>query len=128
MEVEELNDERKRQKLSVVELAERANLPKATVEKILFGIVKHPRIDTMRAIESALGLDKTSVELSDEDKALGAQEVPLFPLSEEEQDLLELRSEIIRLKGEDFWKSLEVMLQAIAKEKNNTAGAVLRKE
>lgn len=88
----------------------------STIKKVFAGISKYPRIDTMQAIENALGLT-SHVELSDEDKALGAQEVLLFPLSEEEQDLLELRSEIIRLKGEDFWKSLEVMLQAIAKDK-----------
>lgn len=56
MEVEELNEERKRQKLSVAELAEKANLPKGTVEKVLFGVVKNPRIDTMQAINRALGL------------------------------------------------------------------------
>lgn len=57
MDVSDINNERKRQKLSVAELAEKANLPKGTVEKILFGIVKNPRIDTMEAIEKALGLD-----------------------------------------------------------------------
>lgn len=56
MKVEELNEVRKRQKLSVAELAEKANLPKGTVEKVLFGVVKNPRIDTMQAIERALGL------------------------------------------------------------------------
>lgn len=57
MNIENINEERKRQHLSVAELALKANLPKGTVEKILFGIVKHPRIDTMQAIEKALGLD-----------------------------------------------------------------------
>lgn len=60
MGVEELNEERKRQKLSVAELAAKANLPKGTVEKVLFGIVKNPRIDTMEAIERALGINEKS--------------------------------------------------------------------
>lgn len=60
MNVEDLNNERKRQHLSVAELAEKANLPKGTVEKILFGIVKNPRIDTMQSIERALGIDEKS--------------------------------------------------------------------
>lgn len=64
MNVEELNSERKRQKLSVSELAEKANLPKGTVEKVLFGIVKNPRIDTMQAIEKALGLDSPAITAS----------------------------------------------------------------
>lgn len=54
MKAEKLNKERKRQKLSIAELANKANLPKGTVEKILFGIVKNSRIDTMEAIERAL--------------------------------------------------------------------------
>lgn len=58
MDINDINTERKRQHLSVAELAEKANLPKGTVEKILFGIVKNPRIDTMQAIERALGVNK----------------------------------------------------------------------
>ena len=50
MEVEKLNDERKRQKLSVAELAVKAGLAQSTVEKILFGVVKNPRNDTMQAL------------------------------------------------------------------------------
>ena len=56
MNIEELNRVRKQQGLSIDELAKRSNLPKSTIEKVLFGIVKHPRIDTMQAIEEALGL------------------------------------------------------------------------
>lgn len=75
MTTEQINEERKKQKMSVAELAEKANLPKGTVEKILFGIVKHPRIDTMEAIEKALGLNKPNADdnaplLTDKEKAL----------------------------------------------------------
>ena len=69
MNIETLNEERKNRGLSVDELAEKAGLPKSTIEKILFGIVKHPRIDTVQAIERALGLNKSAipneVELND---------------------------------------------------------------
>lgn len=54
MNVESINEERKRQGLSIKELSEKAKLPQSTVEKVLFGIVKHPRIDTIQAIEQAL--------------------------------------------------------------------------
>lgn len=66
MNVEQINDERKRQKLSIAELANKANLPKSTVEKILFGIVKHPRVDTLTAIEHALELNKINPALKSE--------------------------------------------------------------
>ncbi len=58
MDIKTLNEERKRLGLSVEELAERAGLPKSTLEKILFGVVKNPRIDTVQAIERVLGLDE----------------------------------------------------------------------
>lgn len=60
MDGKQLNEERKRQKISIAELAQRANLPKATIEKVLFGIVQNPRIDTMEAIERALGIESST--------------------------------------------------------------------
>lgn len=56
MNIEEINQIRKDKGISVEELALLSKLPKSTVEKVLFGIVKHPRIDTMQAIERALGI------------------------------------------------------------------------
>lgn len=60
MDIRNLNEERKKRNLSVAELAEKANLPKGTIEKILFGIVKNPRLDTVQAIERALCVDTSS--------------------------------------------------------------------
>lgn len=57
LSIEEINEERKRQKISVPELARRAGLPQSTVEKVLFKIVKNPRLDTVQAIERALGIN-----------------------------------------------------------------------
>ena len=65
MDIKKLNEERKRLKLSVEELADRAGLPKSTLEKILFGIVKNPRLDTVEAIERALGLQNETSQLFD---------------------------------------------------------------
>lgn len=82
MNVEEMNKIRKLQGLSIDELSKKAGLPKSTVEKVLFGVVKHPRIDTMQAIERALEIDEekptskktttpaTADEYSDEEKRL----------------------------------------------------------
>lgn len=58
MLIEELNEERKRQGLSVEELAEKSNLPKSTVEKVIFGVTKDPRKSTIDAIKRALGLSE----------------------------------------------------------------------
>ena len=93
MDILDINAERKRQHLSVGELAEKANLPKGTVEKILFGIVKNPRIDTMQAIERALGVDKIKKDpvIQDEVEIDDMYPIPLLgrvvagkPLEEQE--------------------------------------------
>ncbi len=92
MNIKLLNEERKKQKLTVNELAEKANLPKSTIEKILFGIVKNPRLDTVQAIERALGLSWT-----DEEKAMGVGTHAIV-LSEEDAyrlNLLAKREELL---------------------------------
>lgn len=58
MDAKRLNDKRKELKMSIEALAVKSNLPKSTVEKILFGITENPRYDTIHAIKQALGLDQ----------------------------------------------------------------------
>lgn len=106
MEVEKLNDERKRQGMSVAELAQKANLAQGTVEKVLFGIVKHPRIDTMQAIERALGLSEWTAE----EKAEGVGNHAVV-LSADEWDWLELRNEILEVGGQEYLNSLTTLIQ-----------------
>lgn len=60
MDIEKLNEERKKLGLSVEELANLAGLPKSTIEKILFGVVKNPRLDTVQAIGRVLRIDEKS--------------------------------------------------------------------
>lgn len=64
LSIDEINNERKRQNLSVPALAKLANLPQSTVEKILFKVVKNPRLDTVQALERALGIS-TETEQAD---------------------------------------------------------------
>lgn len=60
MSVEELREERKRKKITFKELSLRSGIPIRTLENILSGHTPHPRIDTMQAIEKALGLADSS--------------------------------------------------------------------
>ncbi len=115
MEVEQLNNERKRQKLSVAELAIKAGLAKSTVEKILFGVVKNPRNDTMQALERALGLSEQN--WTEEEKAAGVGRHPTY-LSEDEINWLELRSEILRIHGEKYLSALITTLEALTNKQN----------
>lgn len=96
MEVSKLNEERKRQNLSVSELAQRANLPKGTVEKVLFGVVQNPRIDTMQAIERALGI---SDGWTAADRAAGVVERMSVPITADEDEILTLLREVEEKKG-----------------------------
>lgn len=109
MDISNLNEARKKAGLSIEELANRAKLPKSTVEKILFGVVKYPRIDTMQAIEAALELNTSPLQWTDEEKAAGVGAHGTI-LSNEEWDWLELRSAIIEAKGE---KGLHAILTII---------------
>lgn len=85
MDISIINEERKRQGLSIEELANLANLPKSTVEKIIFGIVKHPRIDTLDALEKALGINE---------KTPSAEDVP--------EDVKELFNLIMQMTEEEI--------------------------
>lgn len=91
--IEEINEERKRQGLSIKELAERANIPKSTVEKILFKITKHPRIDTLQALRSALGLSNEEPEYT-----------------EDEKELFELIGQLTDEEAQEMWSFLEYLI------------------
>lgn len=56
MDIENIKQEMKRKKITQIELAKISNVPLQTVKYILTGRTPHPRIDTMQAIEKALGL------------------------------------------------------------------------
>lgn len=47
---------KKQKKLTIEDIAKEANLPKGSVQNIFAGYVPNPRVDTVQAIERALGL------------------------------------------------------------------------
>lgn len=51
---------KKQKGLTIADIAERANLPKGSVQNIFAGYVPNPRVDTVEAIERALGLNEKS--------------------------------------------------------------------
>ena len=108
MVTKQLNEIRKNAGISIEELSIRANLPKSTVEKILFGVVKHPRVDTLQAIERALGLAPT---FTDEERALGAGQEKTV-LSPEEWEWLEQMEELKQKKGAIAVKVIQDMIRA----------------
>ena len=62
MTIEEIKKYMKENRISQVQLAEKSGIPLQTLRKIFSGLTPHPRIDTMQAIETALGLNKKATE------------------------------------------------------------------
>lgn len=76
MDIQDIKKYMKTNKITYDELAARSKLSISTIKKIFSGVSQYPRIDTMQAIERALGLDN---------------EIPTIPdytPSEEEKQLL----------------------------------------
>ena len=115
MNLEALKAAKKKAGLTIAQIAERANLPKGTVQNIFCGYVPNPRSDTLQTIEQALGLK--DMYWTDEERVQGVGQHPIT-LSAEEWDWLELRSELIRTMGEDYQKTVKKMLEEIVKKNN----------
>lgn len=56
MEIAELKQYLKSRGMTYKDLAEKCNVPESTLKNLFSGATKHPRIDTMQAIERALGI------------------------------------------------------------------------
>jgi transcriptional regulator with XRE-family HTH domain len=71
MDIEYLKQVKKEKKMKLQEISDLSGIPKRTVDGIFSGKTKNPRIDTMQAIERALGLnEKSPPKLSEEEKEL----------------------------------------------------------
>ncbi len=114
MNILEIKNFMKKKHISQIELAEKSGVPLQTLRGIFSGKTLNPRIDTMQAIEEALGL-KTITEWTDEEKALGVGRRATY-LSEDEWEWLELRSDVIEVQGEDYLQTLIVMIKAAITE------------
>ena len=58
MDIEYIKKVLKDKKITYEELAKMTNLSISAIKKIFSGVAKYPRIDTVEAIEKALGLEK----------------------------------------------------------------------
>ena len=73
MEIQDIKKYMKDNKITYNDLADMTGISISTIKKIFSGLSQYPRIDTMQAIERALGLDKEKTptdELSEGEKAL----------------------------------------------------------
>lgn len=114
MEIQAIKNYMKSNHITYYQLAEKSGLSISTIKKIFSGIAQYPRIDTMKAIEEALGLSTPPLEWSEEDKAQGIGRHPTY-LSEKEWRRLDAFNDLERVKGEAFAEKMLVMIEEIAK-------------
>lgn len=89
MSIEEIKKYMKQNKISYEKLAGMTGLSVSTITKIFGGFAKYPRVDTMQAIEKALGLETPEEQWADK-KRVG--------ITADEEEMLDVFREI----GEKF--------------------------
>lgn len=79
MTIQEIKDYMKRENITQIELSEKSKIPLQTIRKIFSGIVKNPRIDTMQAIEKALGIENGNSYINiPGTRAVKLQKIPML--------------------------------------------------
>lgn len=117
MTIEQVKSYLKKNKITYQELSDKSGIPIGTLKNIFSKCAINPRLDTMQSIEKALGLNQPSLEWTEADQAQGIGRYPTY-LSEAETEWLELRSEILRIHGEQYLETVITMLKALTKTQN----------
>lgn len=114
MTVEQIKSYLKKNKITYQTLSEKSGIPIGTLKNIFSQCTINPRIDTMQAIEEALGL-KDRFDWTEEEKARGIGRRATY-LSDDEWEWLELRSEIIEARGEEYLNTLIELIKTLSKK------------
>lgn len=84
MTISEIKQYLKANKMTYKDLAEKCNVPESTLKNLFSGATKHPRIDTMQAIERALEIEEEKPTTSKK----AATPAPADEYSDEEKRLV----------------------------------------
>lgn len=107
MDIERLKQAKKACGLTYEELSKNSGVPISTLYDIFRGITLAPRIDTVQAIEKALGL---SNDITTEEYAAGWRNTATVQITPDEDDILDKYRELKQIlgekKGADLVKSL----------------------
>ncbi len=108
MDIDYVKKLMKERKITYDDLAQMTNLSISAIKKIFSGIAKYPRIDTVEAIEKALGIEKekSPSTLSDDEQRL----LNAFRLLADSRKkyILELIEDLIRSTMENDKKEFRV--------------------
>ncbi len=108
------NKTRKEQKITLEILAEKSGIALSTLKEIFRGKTTTPRIDTVQAIERALGLAPTFTE---EERALGLSEQHLIAMSDKDRHRFHVLAFADETLGEDFVDTQINLLEMAANAK-----------
>ncbi len=117
MEVQALKSHLKNQKITYEQLSERSGIPLNTLKNIFSGRTPNPRIDTMQAIEAALGLSYEKVKFTNADKDAGVELKHREVLSPDEMEVVDTYRAIKSEKGEKTAHAIKSMMKAFLDEK-----------
>ena len=102
------NKTRKEQKITLEILAEKSGIALSTLKEIFRGKTTTPRIDTVQAIERALGLAPTFTE---EERALGLSDYHPIALSDDDRELINLFAEAEEKLGKAYVRGVKQMVR-----------------
>ena len=108
LNVERLKKAKKEKNLSYDELAELTGISRRAICSLFSEKTENPRIDTVQAIERALGLAPT---ITDEERALGLSENHLIALSDDDRELIHLFAEAEDELGKAYVKAVKQMVR-----------------
>lgn len=111
MEIQAIKKYMKDNHITYDELSKRSGLSISTIKKIFSGISQYPRVDTMQAIERALGLE--SPRWTEEERAQGVTDTVSRKLTAEEDDMLALYGKIGQKKGANAQAMARKILEQI---------------
>ena len=117
IEIEKIKKVLKKEKISYDELSRLSNVPLNTLKNIFSGKTPHPRIDTVQAIERALGL---TPEPTDEEKALGLTRTAPIALADKDRRRLTMLMEADDVLGEKTVDSMLKMIELAVESKKNS--------
>ena len=90
------------------DLAQKTGLSLGCIKRIMAGIARYPRIDTIEAIESALGL---SSDITPEERAEGVTATKKENITPIEDDMLYVFREVGKKRGEAAQRAIVEMVE-----------------
>lgn len=106
---------KKEQKLNYEDIARLSGVPITTVKNVFCGYTATPRIDTVEAIERALGI-RVSDGITEEDLAAGHSENITVSITADIYEWIEIGINIREEKGKEFFESLKKVVSEISKK------------